>query len=137
LIVTCVIYRRKPRRKNTRDTGNIQNTAYEGDIYTDRRLPHIPDSDSHYEEPAKYAQLDSSKRVPIVANYQSLNMEGYAQLDSSKRVPIDATYQSLETQDQMQIDRDQRENVQQYGSLNIGSKSTNEVPDVSLYEVML
>jgi hypothetical protein len=24
----------------------------------------------------------------IDANYQSLNMEGYAQLDSSKRVPI-------------------------------------------------
>ncbi|CAB3988513.1 Hypothetical predicted protein [Paramuricea clavata] len=138
VILTRVIYRRKPRRESTGDIGNIQNAAYEGDIYTDRRLPHVPDSDSHYEEPAKYAQLDSSKRVPIDANYQSLNMEllnmeGYAQLDSSKRVPIDATYQSLETQDQMQIDRDQRENVQQYGSLNIGSKS----PDVSLYEAML
>jgi hypothetical protein len=88
LIVTCFIYPRKARKENTGDTGNNQNAAYDGDIYTDRRLPHIPDSDSHYEEPAKYAHLDSSKRMLIDANYQSLNMEGYAQLDSSKRVPI-------------------------------------------------
>ncbi|CAB3981014.1 protocadherin Fat 4-like, partial, partial [Paramuricea clavata] len=84
LIVTCFIYPRKTRKENTGDTGNNQNAAYDGDTYTDRTLPHIPDSDSHYEEPEKYAQLDSSKRMPIDANYQSLNMEGSAQLDSSK-----------------------------------------------------
>ena len=134
MVVACLLYRRKPKNENTRDTGNIQNAAYEGDTQTDRRLPEIPHSDRDYEEPAQYAQLDSSMRVPIDANYQSLDIEGYTQLDSSKRVPIDANYQSLQTRDQMQLDRDHSENVEQYASMNIDNNSRNEFPDESVYE---
>jgi hypothetical protein len=134
LIVACLLYRRKPQNENARDTGNIQNAAYEGDTQTDRRLPEIPYSDRDYEEPAQYAQLDSSMRVPIDENYQSLDIEDYTQLDSCKRVPIDANYQSLQTRDQIQLGRDHNENVQQYASMNIDNNSRNEFPDESVYE---
>ena len=55
-----------------RDVVNIQNAAYDGDKQPQRKLPDIPYSNSDYEEPSDYAQLDSSKRVPMDANYQSL-----------------------------------------------------------------
>ena len=102
LIVTWILYRRKTGQENREDIGNIQNAAYEGATQPKRRLPQVPHSDSDYEEPSDYAQLDSSKRVPIDANYQSLRHENeqgsptdYAQLDLSNRIPIDANYQSL------------------------------------------
>ncbi len=60
-------------------------------------LPQVPDSGGGYEEPAQYAQLDSSKRDRIDANYQSLNADNYTQLD-----------------------RGLNEDVHQYASLNIG-----------------
>ena len=76
LIVCWFLYRRKPARKraneNTQNINNIKNAAYEGGTSVQRRLPQVPSSDSDYEEPAVYQQLDSSKRVPIDANYQSL-----------------------------------------------------------------
>ncbi len=73
LIVAWFFYRRKPGREKREDIGNIQNAAYEGDTHPQgRRLPQVPYSDTGYEEPSDYAQLDSSKRVPIDANYQSL-----------------------------------------------------------------
>ncbi len=69
-------------------------------------LPQIPDTEvGAYEEPAQYAQLDSSKRVSIDGNYESLNAENYTQLDKSLN-----------------------EDVQQYASLNTGS---NKIQDVS------
>ena len=76
LIVTCIRYRQILQRKNTEDTGNIQNALYEGDTRADRELPQIPHTDGDYEQPAEYAQLDSSKRVPIHENYQSLIVQG-------------------------------------------------------------
>ena len=76
LIVTCIRYRHILQRKNTEDTGNIQNAVYEGDTRADRELPQIPHTDGDYEQPAEYAQLDSSKRVPIDENYQSLIAQG-------------------------------------------------------------
>ena len=76
LIVCWFLYRRKPGRKraneNTQNINNIKNPAYEGDPPVQRRLPQVPSSNSDYEEPAEYQQLDSSKRVSIDANYQSL-----------------------------------------------------------------
>ena len=90
LIIICFRYRRVPERENTRDVGNIQNTAYEGDTQPDRELPQRPRStDRQYEESAVYAQLDSSKRVPADENYQSLNVEGYEQLrtEPNENVP--------------------------------------------------
>ena len=76
LIVCWFLYRRKPGRrranKNTQNNNNIKNAAYEGDTPIQRRLPQVPSSNSDYEEPAEYQQLDSLKRVPIDANYQSL-----------------------------------------------------------------
>ena len=71
-IVAWIFYRRKPGNENRQDIGNIQNAAYVGDNQPERRLPQVPYSDSDYEEPSDYAQLDSSKRVPVDANYQSL-----------------------------------------------------------------
>ena len=76
LIVCWFLYRRKPGRKraneNTQNINNINNPAYEGDTPVQRRFPQVPSSNNHYEEPAEYQHLDSSKRVPIDANYQSL-----------------------------------------------------------------
>ena len=72
----CIRYRQILQRKNTEDTGNIQNVVYEGDTRADRELPQIPHTDGDYEQPAEYAQLDSSKRVPIHENYQSLIVQG-------------------------------------------------------------
>ncbi len=111
VIIACILYRRIPKRESAREIGNIQNAAYDGDTQPDRRLPQVPNSESDYVEPAEYAQLDSSKRVPIDANYESLNVEGYEQLD-----------------------RDPNENVQQYASLNLNGNPRNEVPDESLHE---
>ena len=107
-IVAWIFYRRKPGNENRQDIGNIQNAAYVGDNQPERRLPQVPYSDSDYEEPSDYAQLDSSKRVPIDANYQSLTPSDYTQLDSSKRVPIDANYQSLTSSDYAQLDSSKR-----------------------------
>ena len=76
LVVCWFLYRRKPGKKraneNTQNINNIKNAAYEGDTPVQRRLPQVPSSNSGYEEPAEYQQLDSFKRVPIDANYQSL-----------------------------------------------------------------
>ena len=76
LIVGWFLYRRKPERnranENTENIANIKNTAYEGDTQAHRRLPQVPYSNSGYEEPAEYQQLDSSRRIPVDANYQSL-----------------------------------------------------------------
>jgi negative regulator of sigma E activity len=90
LIFACLLYRRKQKKENTPDTGNIQNAAFEGDTQPGKPSSEIPYSD--YEEPAKLAQPDSSTRVPVDENDQSLNTEDYAQLDISKRTPIDANY---------------------------------------------
>ncbi|CAB4043155.1 Hypothetical predicted protein, partial [Paramuricea clavata] len=109
LIVACFLYRRIARKENTQDIGNIQNAAYEGDTQpADRRLPEIPYSDTDYVVPAETAQPDSSMRVPVDANDQSLDIEGYAQLDNCKRVPIDANYQSLDTEGYAQLDSSKR-----------------------------
>ena len=76
LLICWFLYRRKPGRRraneNTQNINNIKNAAYEGDTPVQRRLPQVSSSNSDYEEPAEYQQLDSSKRVPIDANYQSL-----------------------------------------------------------------
>ena len=72
LIVTCFRHRQILHVKSTTDTENIQNAVYEGDARQDRELPQIPQTDGEYKQPAEYAQLVSSKRVPIDANYQSL-----------------------------------------------------------------
>ena len=98
------------KRENTRDTGNIQNAAYEGDVKLDRALPQIPQTDSKYEKPAVYAQLDNSHRVPIDENYQSLNVEGYEQLQT-----------------------DHNENIPQYASLN-NNLGGGQIPVESMYE---
>ena len=72
LIVACFLHRKRSGMNNQRDVVNIQNAAYKGDKQPQRKLPNIPYSNSGYEEPSDYAQLDSSKRVPMDANYQSL-----------------------------------------------------------------
>ena len=90
LIIICFRYRRTLEKESTRDFGSIQNTAYEGDTQPDRELPQRSHStDREYEEPAVYAQLDSSKRIPADEIYQSLNVEGYEPLrtDPNENVP--------------------------------------------------
>ena len=112
LIVACFLHRRISRREHIPDVGNIQNAAYEGDTQPHgRRLSQVPSSESGFEQPAEYAQLDSSNRVPIDANYESLNLEGYEQLN-----------------------RDNNENVHQYASLNVGGNPENETPEEAVYE---
>lgn len=115
LIIVCFRYRRTPERESTRDVSNIQNTAYEGDTQPDRELPQIPHkTDSEYEEPTVYAQLDSSKRVPADENYQSLR-----------------DYQGCE-----QLQTDPNENVPQYAPLKINNNLEDDggIPDESVHE---
>ena len=52
----CTRYRQILQRKNTEDTGNIQNEVHEGDTRPDTELPQIPHTDGDYEQPAQYAQ---------------------------------------------------------------------------------
>ncbi len=78
-------------------------------------LPRIPDLEvGGYEEPAQYAKLDSSNRVSIDGNYQSLNVENYTQLDKSLN-----------------------EDVQQYASLNTGSNEIKDVPGELEYVIAI
>ena len=109
LIVTCFRYRKILKRENTRDVGKFQNTVYEGDTQPDTP-PQVRPSD--YEQPAQYAQLDSSKRVLVDENYQSLNVEGYDQLQTNPN-----------------------ENVSPYTSLKANSNYDNKrIRDESTYE---
>ena len=113
LILLIICFRHRRVLESTRDVGNIQNAAYEGDTQPERELPQIPGTSSEYEEPAQYSQLDSSKRVPTDDNYQSLNVEGYQQL---------------------QIDPN--ENIPQYTSLKSNNNLANNdrIPGESVYE---
>ena len=114
LILLIICFRHRRVLESTRDVGNIQNAAYEGDTQPERELPQIPGTSSEYEEPAQYSQLDSSKRVPTDDNYQSLNVEGYEQL---------------------QIDPN--EIIPQYASLNNNnnpSGNNDGIPGESVYE---
>ena len=76
LIATCFHHRQILHVKSTADTENNQNLVYEGDTRQDRELLQIPQTDGDYEQPAEYAQLVCSERVPIDANYQSLIARG-------------------------------------------------------------
>ncbi|CAB4019981.1 Hypothetical predicted protein [Paramuricea clavata] len=117
VIVSCLICRRERGKKNSRDLDidNIQNTAYEGDTPRNVELPEIPDPESVYEEPAEYAQLASSLRDPVDANYQSL----------------------LNGQNHEQQDKDcMNENIQQNPSMSMDSNPTNEVPGETEYVIM-
>ena len=109
LIVTCFRYRRILKRENTRDVGKFQNAVYEGDTQPDTP-PQVRPAD--YEQPSEYAQLDSSKRVLVDENYQSLNAEGYDQLQTNPN-----------------------ENVPPYTLLNVNSNHDNKrIRDESTYE---
>ncbi|CAB4006000.1 c-binding -like [Paramuricea clavata] len=115
VIVTCLFYRRKRGKGNSPDIGNIQNTAYEGDKPRSMELQKIPDSESCYEEPAVYAQLANSLRVPVDENYQSLlNVQNYEQPDKD--------YVNL--------------NVQGNPSMSMDTNPKHEVPGESEYEIM-
>ena len=108
LIVTCFRYRKILKRENTRDVGKFQNTVYKGDIQPDTP-PQVRPTD--YEQPSQYAQLDSSKRVLVDENYQSLNAEGYDQLQTNSN-----------------------ESVSQYISLDTNSNHAKRIRDESTYE---
>lgn len=81
LIVACFLYRQTIHIWKVRYIDRLQNGVHEGDIQPERELPQIPDElDSDYEQPAEYAELANSLRLPIVENYQSLIVEGYEEL---------------------------------------------------------
>ena len=69
LVVACLLYRRK-FGTNKKDTSNCKHGIY------DDTQPHrgqIPDFErGNGDGSSEYAQLDSTMRVPIDANYQSL-----------------------------------------------------------------
>ena len=108
--VTHCICRRKPREEATQD--NFQNAGFASDTAESIEIYQIPDTEEDYEEPAQYAQLDSSKRVPIDGNYQSLNA------------------------DYTRLDRGLIENVPQYASLNMACNSRNDTPAEPEYETV-
>ena len=111
-VIACILRRRKrgdadstqpsielPKIRNSEDVYEEPDNSRKVPPPLTIELPQIPDLEvGGYEEPAQYAQLDSSKRVSIDGNYQSLNAENYTQLD-----------------------RGLDEDVQQYVSLNTGS----------------
>lgn len=138
LIVGCLVYRKKPSSENKLETGNVQNPAYEGDKVPKRRLPRVPDSESGYEEPSDYAQLDSYKRVPMDANYQSLrhknkdagsnNSGEYAELERENEK--DHRYTSLSVNNKPGYDL--ANIADSYVTVVDGPK--DEVPKESIYE---
>ena len=129
LIVAWIFYRRKSRKENRQDIGNIQNAAYVGDNQPQRRLPQVPYSDSGYEEPSDYAQLDSSKRVPIDANYQSLTH------NMTKGSPADARdYAVLESGDKDDERYTSLTNKSDLGGGYVTVMSGNEATKESIYE---
>ena len=72
LIVACFLYRRTPPRDEEQNRGDVQNPANESGNQRNGRLPPVPYSESVYEEPAEYAQLNNFGRVSINENYQSV-----------------------------------------------------------------
>ena len=111
LIVTCFRYRQVLKKENYGDVGRIQNAVYDEDTQLDT-LPQAHHTDGDHEQPAaEYAQLDSSKRVPVDENYQSLNVEGYDQLQKNPN-----------------------ENVPQYTSLNMKRNDNKRTPEEPTYE---
>ena len=105
LAAACFLYRRLPEKRETvQAVDNIENAAYDGNAQLG--------DDSQYEEPAAYAQLDSSKRIPLDQNYESLNVEGYEPLN-----------------------RDPNENATRYASLNMDTNH-NVKPEDSVYEII-
>ena len=50
------------------------NRQHNSNTLANRELPAVPDVEDAggYEEPARYAQLDNSRRIPMDANYQGL-----------------------------------------------------------------
>ena len=129
LIVAWIFYRRKSRKENRQDIGNIQNAAYVGDNQPQRRLPQVPYSDSGYEEPSDYAQLDRSKRVPIDANYQSLthNM-------TKGSAPDARDYAVLESGDKDDERYTSLTNKSDLGGGYVTVMSGNEATKESIYE---
>jgi hypothetical protein len=82
-IVMSILFCRLWKRK--RVDGNYTQPAIQlpqthAQAIRDQELPPLPVSEGGYEEPAQYQQLDSSRRVPVDANYQSLNAN-YTQLN--------------------------------------------------------
>ena len=111
VILVIFLYRRTPSQDKGRNISEIQNPAYEGETQLSRKLPQVPYSESGYEEPAEYAQLDILQRVPMDANYQSLKREGQQR-------------GSDETKDHT-ILKSRNENAQEKASL--GSKPVSDV----------
>ena len=72
----CRINRKHQSRGNARDVGEFPNPAYEGDSKRNMQRPHVINTENHYDEPSVYAQLDSTTRVALEANYQSLHLDG-------------------------------------------------------------
>ncbi len=79
LVAVCFFCRRNRRnhsRENARDVGEFRNPVYEGDGKRNIQRPHVINTENHYDQPSVYAQLDSTTRVALDANYQSLHLDG-------------------------------------------------------------
>ena len=108
MIVSVLVYCLWKRKRDNADyaqpnvkLSDIPNSEDGREQNRDKHPP-VPDVEVIYEEPAVYAQLDSSKRVSTDESYQSLNTH-YTKLD-----------------------RNLKEEVQEYTPLNmIGNSETN------------
>ena len=83
VIVACFLYRQTIHIWKVRYIDRLQNGVHEGGIQPERGLPQIPDEDSDYEQPAEYAELANSLRLPIIENYQSLIVAGHEELHTN------------------------------------------------------
>ena len=95
---------------NTPVTVGGENALYDGDTQPHTSLQAHPTHGDH-EQPAEYAQLDSSKRVLVDENYQSVNVEGYDQ-----------------------VQKNPNENVPQYTSPNMKRNDDKKTPEEPTYE---
>jgi hypothetical protein len=88
-IVMSILFCRLWKRKRDDDANYPQPTIQLPQTHAQamRELPPVPVSEGGYEEPAQYQQLDSSRRVPMDANYQCLNAN-YTQLNRNSREVI-------------------------------------------------
>ena len=81
IFITCFFWKKTRVNTSTGNIGDNENNAYDNVLSPPIELPQLNRSVSEYEQPSPYAQLDSSKRVPMDANYQSLNVENHTQRD--------------------------------------------------------
>jgi hypothetical protein len=82
-VAVCLLWKRKADKNSTGMMANQENNG-NGNVSSEtNELEQILNSESEYEEPSAYAQLDIFRRVPMDGNYQSLIAANRVELENN------------------------------------------------------